>query len=720
MGKWSGKQWASGLKSSSVKSFSGDMRILFDQGVDIMGLDADIAMYQAKARYQKRGGSGNFVQSYLDQVQFYKTLPVTVLHVFGVRPNKKKRRHADDNNAQAAQVLNVTFQERSEVIDSLREGSIPYLVAPSEADHQLGYLFQNDLIDGVFSMDQDLIAHGIGLICFIPTTKPRYSRDTAGTVSTSSVFEVFQRGELPKKWSEGTDAKKAWLLVATALGTDYNDNGAPGLGVSRLRTLFSNCGRNVNSFHTALVDQCPDFNSELNLALAGFGSAPVYDPRTRKIKRYTYFDDVKFDFPEVKLPPMYDEKFHSIDSAPIDDRAWALGFYGPTYKDGDEDWNCVKLLIRKAINLSQNRRLRYCMVEGARPMVRLREATEQECKDVIKSHHVDSSGLHRHASVDDLRELLRRADIIEVPKSIERCSDEEVAVMLQCRGLEATHRHLLAGKLAQEDRSANIPVLYDSIGASLHSMMIHRQASYNDHTFSNLQPPERFKYDIQRGQRKKAEDLRETFQFSFNKISDRLFKHRRYNFSDLARAEFRLYYRLICDNSNVAIRMYKLKQRDRAYDWVIHLKVPASYSKKLYKVRVRCNSDAEQTNDGYVGSSGLVDIYCSCAAGVSGVCTHAAVAAYAICDITSESCTSTDCKWQGVTNHGAAGRLLSRIPASNSADFVPSAEVDRNTPQLQRWKRKFGNRLRDDVSAAKAKKVKVEPTKRRLDFGDTQ
>ncbi|OSX60823.1 hypothetical protein POSPLADRAFT_1147031 [Postia placenta MAD-698-R-SB12] len=92
----------------------------------------------------------------------------------GTEADRKKRR--DENLARAnvlaaqgkhsqareyyVKCIDVTPQMAYQFIKALRAGSVPYVVAPYEADAQLAYLERTGLVDGILTEDSDLLVFG--------------------------------------------------------------------------------------------------------------------------------------------------------------------------------------------------------------------------------------------------------------------------------------------------------------------------------------------------------------------------------------------------------------------------------------------------------------------------------------------------------------------------------------------------------------------------------
>ena len=105
----------------------------------------------------------------------------------------------------------------SEIMASLRQKKIPFLVAPYEADGQLAYLAQRGLVDIVKTEDSDLVSFGIDSLLYRKGTMLLRRCDYGAMELQSKSLSL----------SEFTTEMLAVMLVA--MGCDYCDS-LPGIG----------------------------------------------------------------------------------------------------------------------------------------------------------------------------------------------------------------------------------------------------------------------------------------------------------------------------------------------------------------------------------------------------------------------------------------------------------------------------------------------------------
>ncbi|KAF5379053.1 hypothetical protein D9615_005997 [Tricholomella constricta] len=162
----------------------------------------------------------------------------------GTEDDRKQRRDESlaRGNALAAQgkhsqareyyvkCIDVTPQMAFQFIKALRAESVPYVVAPYEADAQLAYLERNGLVDGIITEDSDLLVFGCRNVLFkldtVANTVVSISRDRFGSVSGNG-SDISLAG-----WSDVQFREMAILS-----GCDYLPS-IPGVGLKTACTLL--------------------------------------------------------------------------------------------------------------------------------------------------------------------------------------------------------------------------------------------------------------------------------------------------------------------------------------------------------------------------------------------------------------------------------------------------------------------------------------------------
>ncbi|OCH88416.1 PIN domain-like protein [Obba rivulosa] len=125
--------------------------------------------------------------------------------------------------------IDVTPQMAYQLIKALRAESVPYVVAPYEADAQLAYLERIGLVDGIMTEDSDLLVFGCKTVLFkldVPSsTVTRVSRADFASIATGSSSGISLLG-----WSD-----VQFRAMAILSGCDYLPS-IPGIG---LKTAWS-------------------------------------------------------------------------------------------------------------------------------------------------------------------------------------------------------------------------------------------------------------------------------------------------------------------------------------------------------------------------------------------------------------------------------------------------------------------------------------------------
>lgn len=129
--------------------------------------------------------------------------------------------------------IDVTPQMAFQFIKALRAESVPYVVAPYEADSQLAYLERVGAVDAILTEDSDLLVFGCKTVLFkldpVASTVVAISRKDFGSVSASSADT---NGISLLGWSD-----VQFRAMTILSGCDYLPS-IPGIGLKTACTLL--------------------------------------------------------------------------------------------------------------------------------------------------------------------------------------------------------------------------------------------------------------------------------------------------------------------------------------------------------------------------------------------------------------------------------------------------------------------------------------------------
>lgn len=160
-----------------------------------------------------------------------------------IKKNDNARAYAEFRSA-----LEITAGILKEMMDLCTEINIPFIRAPYESDHQLLLLFNENLVDAVYTEDSDLIANG----CPFTITKLQLTVDNAlcQTIKFDDIYDYFEKEFGNKPTNQKTIipfdtrfkdkfADKFLVSCIVAAGCDYTD-GYPNVGFkTAFKFLFS-------------------------------------------------------------------------------------------------------------------------------------------------------------------------------------------------------------------------------------------------------------------------------------------------------------------------------------------------------------------------------------------------------------------------------------------------------------------------------------------------
>jgi exonuclease-1 len=166
---------------------------------------------------------------------------------------------------------------------ALRAESVPYVVAPYEADAQLAYLERIGLVDGIITEDSDLLVFGCRTVLFKLDTVT----STAATISRSDFAQVTSsEGGFPLLgWSDAQ-----FRAMAMLSGCDYLDS-ISGVGLKTACSLLRKHRTVENVIKVLRRDGKKNvrksYLEEFKLAEKVFLHQRVYDPVQEKLVHLT-------------------------------------------------------------------------------------------------------------------------------------------------------------------------------------------------------------------------------------------------------------------------------------------------------------------------------------------------------------------------------------------------------------------------------------------------
>ncbi|KAG6888721.1 hypothetical protein C0992_007630 [Termitomyces sp. T32_za158] len=182
--------------------------------------------------------------------------------------------------------IDVTPQMAYQLIKALRADSVPYIVAPYEADAQLAYLERLGIVDAILTEDSDLLVFGCQNVLFkldsVANTVVSISRKDFGCVCTSS-SEISLFG-----WSD-----VQFRTMAILSGCDYLPS-IPGIGLKTAYMLLrkhKTAERVVKTIQLQGKRTVPrKYLNDFNLADKCFQHQRVYCPLQEKLVYLTEVD----------------------------------------------------------------------------------------------------------------------------------------------------------------------------------------------------------------------------------------------------------------------------------------------------------------------------------------------------------------------------------------------------------------------------------------------
>ena len=167
--------------------------------------------------------------------------------------------------------VDVTPEMGRAFMDALEEHRIPFVVAPYEADSQLAYLAQSDLVQVVMTEDSDLVAYGCERVLF------KWDRDSL------EGDEVHRRelGSCEKLDLVGLDSRSI-LNMCILSGCDYLDS-LPGVGMVKANK-FVRKHRNIRTLFRSLrwegeIKMPSNYEEKFHCAVMTFLYARVWCPK---------------------------------------------------------------------------------------------------------------------------------------------------------------------------------------------------------------------------------------------------------------------------------------------------------------------------------------------------------------------------------------------------------------------------------------------------------
>eukprot|EP01053_Blabericola_migrator_P011542 Blabericola_migrator_1__11541@NODE_68_length_15625_cov_137_110426_g61_i0_p5_GENE_NODE_68_length_15625_cov_137_110426_g61_i0NODE_68_length_15625_cov_137_110426_g61_i0_p5_ORF_typecomplete_len504_score102_91XPG_I/PF00867_18/1_4e20XPG_N/PF00752_17/1_6e20XPG_I_2/PF12813_7/0_0038DUF2258/PF10015_9/4_4e03DUF2258/PF10015_9/1_2e04DUF2258/PF10015_9/0_31Adeno_terminal/PF02459_15/0_16DNA_pol_lambd_f/PF10391_9/0_36_NODE_68_length_15625_cov_137_110426_g61_i01681679 len=190
------------------------------------------------------------------------------------------------------QAISIKFDMVLATLKQLKKESFKYLIAPYEADAQLGYMSQNNIIDAVVSEDSDLILYGCKKILF--------KMDETGYCQCCEFdCNLSCAGLLPGDIA----CEDALIILCAMAGCDYIE-GIRGVGLKKgaklvargFRTaelmkeddsspLANRLSKVLDEVKLAGYTVASGYATDLRRALWTFKHQLVYDPRENKLTR---------------------------------------------------------------------------------------------------------------------------------------------------------------------------------------------------------------------------------------------------------------------------------------------------------------------------------------------------------------------------------------------------------------------------------------------------
>ncbi|KDR79971.1 hypothetical protein GALMADRAFT_62406 [Galerina marginata CBS 339.88] len=185
--------------------------------------------------------------------------------------------------------VDVTPQMAFQLIKALRAESVPYVVAPYEADAQLAYLERTGIVDAILTEDSDLLVFGCQNVLFkldsVASTVVSISRKDFGSVAASSSDT---NGISLIGWSD-----VQFRSMAILSGCDYLPS-IPGIGLKTACTLLKKWRTAEQVIRTLAIEGKKSVPSgylkQFKLAEKCFLHQRVYCPKAEKLVHLSVVD----------------------------------------------------------------------------------------------------------------------------------------------------------------------------------------------------------------------------------------------------------------------------------------------------------------------------------------------------------------------------------------------------------------------------------------------
>lgn len=208
-----------------------------------------------------------------------------------------------------------------EFIEYLKTIHIEFIVAPYEADAQLGYLARIGYVDGVITEDSDMIPYGVSLVLFKFKDNGSVSEFKKSNLSNHEKFN-FRRFE-----------QDHIILMCLLSGCDYVSN-LHGIGVTHAYRLVNQYRNIATIFHHLKIGNKNQVTSEyeerFRKAFLTFKHQRVFDPLTNSLVHFSELpnelinDDIEFLGPKLEpqlaiaiakgdIDPMSKLPYHMIE-----------------------------------------------------------------------------------------------------------------------------------------------------------------------------------------------------------------------------------------------------------------------------------------------------------------------------------------------------------------------------------------------------------------------
>uniref|UniRef100_A0A7S1KUX0 Exonuclease 1 n=1 Tax=Percolomonas cosmopolitus TaxID=63605 RepID=A0A7S1KUX0_9EUKA len=178
------------------------------------------------------------------------------------------------------QAVDVSPTMAKRFIEMLKTKNVEYIVAPYEADAQLGFLARTGYVDGVITEDSDMIPYGVPLVLY--------------KLKSNGSAEEFHRSRLMQasKLNFHRFDQDKIITMCVLNGCDYLDS-LPGIGIVTAHRFVSHYGNAATIFHHLRrqkgIRVSKEYEEAFYRAFLTFKHQMVYDPRT---KQMVYFSEL--------------------------------------------------------------------------------------------------------------------------------------------------------------------------------------------------------------------------------------------------------------------------------------------------------------------------------------------------------------------------------------------------------------------------------------------